>query len=111
MTTCIGQLEIKADDGDIQVEPISWTDGAGGATSFVTFTNTGLTYFVNRKQGAIVDIMQSGASTTVLLKFKVNGKDTGVQKMCAAVVPTVNNRMPATYPIAAGAAVQISFSS
>jgi hypothetical protein len=104
MTTVTGQLEILADDGDIQVEPMTVTDSA--TATLVTFTNTAQTFFVNRKPGKIVDIVVPACSTATTIKFKVNGKDTGVQKLLSGLIPTVNNRMPAAYPIAGGAAVQ-----
>lgn len=106
MTTVVGQIEILADDGDIQIEPVTLTDSTAGTLG--TFTNTSQTFFVNRKPGKIVDIQVPTCSTATTIKFKVNGKDTGVQKLLAGLVSTVNNRMPAAYPIAGGAAVQVT---
>ena len=104
MTTITGQIEIRADDGDVQIEPFSVTDTSG---TLATWDNTSQTFFVCRKPGQIVDIVASGQSTCTKIKFKVNGKDTGVQKILAGLAPTVNNRMPTTIPIAGGAAVQM----
>lgn len=105
MTTVTAIIQIKADDGDVQVEPFTFTDSATATAS--TFLNTGLTFFINRKQGAVVDMQIPACSTATRVRFKVNGKDTGVALLLAGLVSTVNNRIPTTIPIAAGAAVQI----
>lgn len=103
--TIYGQLTIKADDGDVQIERFEVTDSTAGAAA--TFQSTGLTFFVCRKPGHIVDVMIPTLSTATYIKYFVNGKDTGVTQLGAGIVPTVNNRMPTTFPIAGGASVQI----
>jgi len=105
MTTINGQIVIRADDGDLQVEPWSVADTD---QTLVTFSNTAQTFCVNRKPGQIVDIgLAAAGSTTIKLRFIVNGKDTGVSLLQAGFVVTVNNRLAATIPVAKGAAIQI----
>jgi hypothetical protein len=101
----MGQLTIKADDGDVQIERYEVTDSTAGAAA--TFQSTGLTFFVCRKPGHIVDNALGTISTATYIKYFVNGKDTGVTQLGAAILPSINNRMPATFPIAGGASVQI----
>lgn len=101
----VGQLEIRADDGDIQIEPFRMYQGN---QTMVEFTNTGQNFFVNRKHGAIVDIAIGEASSHGgNVSFRVNGRDTGLRMITAGLDPRVNNRMPTTIPIAAGTAIQM----
>jgi hypothetical protein len=104
-----GLVQIKCDDGDVQMEPFSfWHSTSTGTTYNATFDNTGLKFFVCRKNGAIVDVQIASTGDSSYCAFKVNGKDTGVKLVIAGIIPSINNRMPTTIPIAAGAAVQIT---
>jgi hypothetical protein len=100
-----GQITIQSDDGDVQVESFSFNPDSPGLASM---TNTGQSFFVARKPGCIVDMIVPAVSgKTTAMTFIVNGRNTGVTKMLAGMVPTVNSRMPVKLPIMGGAAVQL----
>lgn len=96
-----GQIQIVADDGDMQIEPFR-INGPG----HVKFMNNN-TFFVNRKPGAIIDMTVPVGSGMTSLKLFVNGRDTGIQRLIASMMPTINSRMPYRIPVMAGAAVQL----
>lgn len=98
-----GMVWIRADDGDIQMEPFKIPLAEN---SLVTFNNTSNTFFVVRKSGRIIDIVVNGAAEAIF-RIKVNGIDRGIALPGFRLQPTFSNRLACTIPVCAGAAMQI----
>lgn len=100
-----GTIAIRYLDGEPDIQPFACTDVAN---TFVNFTASGLTFYQTRKYGAIADIQLITAGVdTSQIRLYVNNKDTGNTFLDAGVLASVNNRMPLSVPIAAGAQIQL----
>jgi hypothetical protein len=97
-----GQMTIQMEDGNVQIEPFTLPDQEEAMCQFdVTLNN----FCVCRGNGYIVDIILVDG-TEGKIKLYVNGRDTGVSWLCAAMHHTVNSRMPSRLGISSGASIQ-----
>jgi hypothetical protein len=104
------QLTLEGLDGSVQIEPATATDNIT-TTRYCVFTSTNNNFAVAKTDSYITDLMctiPNGApGTATRLALFVNGRDTGISYIIAALTNTINNRMPSKPGIGEGASIQI----
>jgi hypothetical protein len=98
-------MTIQGCDGSVQIEPFIVPDQSEAYCQFDMTLNN---FCVNRMDGYVVDIVLVNG-TEGSLKMYVNGRDTGVKLLCAALHNTVNSRMPQRIGISQGASIQFKW--